>query len=299
MHCGDDMKNMKKYLKEVMDALIFFLMISMVLVSLHPAIATDMQVNSSSNDSNINLHGDVTELAYKLLPTKYDEHHDALTVYLHAYLEPKEGPLDYSYPNQHKAAIIYMVTVYQSPGHGYNGNGWGLKDGNSDHHTVEIKFDHPKSGENLVNMDDHRIPTGVIKKDYEGTTTYGFAITYGKAVQVLGAEAHLDVNTYISWTIPVYGYTYYPEYSTDTIFKTAGDVQSNSWNPFDHSAYYVARTWTSAVSVEYPYLTLESQSIHFYTIGRFHDWGSPLGGDSSITYSLTWEVIHHGEVMPI
>lgn len=294
------MKRVGKYIKDVIDVFVFFLVISMVLLFLHPAMAADVQARNFGSNGNINIHGDMKELAYKLLPAKDDGHHDALTVYLHAYLEPKEGPLDYSYPNQHEAAIIYMVTVYQSPGQGYNENGWGLKDGNSQHHTVEIEFDHPKSGENSVNMDDNRIPTGVIKKDYEGTTTYGFAITYGEAIQIPGAEAHLDLNTYLSWTIPVYGYTYYPEYSTGNIFKTAGDVKSNSHNPFNHDAYYVARTWTSAVAVEYPYLTLQSQSIHFYAIGRFYDWGHyPLGSDSYISYSLTWEVIHHGEEVPI
>ncbi len=251
---------------------------------------------ATSSENGIEMHGNVKELGYirKEVP---DDYGNTITIYIWAFLLPKDGPLNYEYPNNHEASIIYAIEVDQSPA-GRDHDNWGLKDGDSSHHTITIEFNNPKSGKKVVDMSSSRIPKTVIKRDYGGTVSYGFGITWGVSKQMKGGKVHLDANGYISWSIPIYQYKFGPSALRLHEFQCVGDV--NSGNPFDQDTYFYAREYTMAVSVEYPYLDYSPQSIHIYVKGMFHQWGYfNTGKDSTITWSYTWTVIRNNGEVPI
>ncbi len=281
---------MTRHIEDIRDVFLIMAVFSMLFLYMAPGVHSNAMAGydvKSTYSLTPQAHGDAKEIGYKVVFLS-DKYGNNLAIYIHAYLLPTEGPLNYSYPNQHEAAIIYTITVRQSPA---GNDGWGLKDGNSDHHTVIIEFNNPKSGDRVVDFSEGKIPANPIKEDNEGTITYGFALSWGASLQVPGAEAHLDENAYVSWSIPVYQYVLKPLQLTTHDLVAAGDV--NSASPFNHKTYFAARTYTAGVSVEYPYLDSESQSVHIYVKGNFHQWVW-FGKDSSVSWSYTWVVIHGG-----
>ena len=210
-------------------------------------------------------HGNAQFITYEI-KQRSDSHGNTLKVVIDTYEDP-------DYPmSPYGVALLYTLKVYQSPADHHN---WGLKDGNNDHHTVTIKMYNPKSGDSQSRIDSY-LPNSIIKEEYGGTVTYGFAISGGESVQVLGAGAHLDVQSYISWTIPVYYYTLKPVRMTNEEFKVVGDITGD---------YNTARYYTASVSV--PYLSAGGQNIQVYIEGRYHQW-TWLGPDSTIRISFTF-----------
>ncbi len=211
-------------------------------------------------------HGNAQFITYEI-KQRSDSYGNTLKVVIDAYEDP-------NYPmSPYGVGLLYTMKVYQSPA---DHDSWGLKDGNSDHHTVTIKMYNPKSGNSQGRIDKY-LPNSIIKEEYGGTVTYGFAIGGGEAIQVLGAEAHLDVQSYISWTIPVYHYTLKPLRMTNEEFEVVGDITGD---------YDTARYYTASVSV--PYLSLGGQNIQIYVKGLYHKWVWYDSKDSKIIISFTF-----------
>jgi len=209
-------------------------------------------------------HGNARFICYEI-KQRSDHYGNTLKVVVNIYLDP-------DYPmSPYNAAVLYIMKVYQSPA---DKDEWGVKDGNYEHHTVTLRMYNPRSGNSQGRIMEY-LPESIIKEEYGGTKTYGFAISGGNSVQVAGAEAHLDVQTYVSWTVPVYHYTLKPVRMTNEEFKVVGDITGD---------YEVARTYTTAVSV--PYSSYGSQNIQIYTEGRYHQW-KWFGPDSTLRLSFT------------
>ena len=209
-------------------------------------------------------HGNAQFIKY-IIKQKSDGYRNTLKVVVNIYLDP-------DYPrSSYNAAVLYLTKVYQSPA---DHDKWGVKDGNYEHHTVTIRMYNPRSGnsESLIN---EYLPETLIREEYGGTVTYGFAISGGSSTQVTGGEACLNAESYVSWTIPVYHYKLKPLRMTNEEFKLAADITGE---------YDMARTYTAGVSV--PYVSFGVQSIQIYTEGRFHQW-KLFGPDSTIRLSLT------------
>ncbi len=170
------------------------------------------------------------------------------------------------------AAISYIFREYVSPSP--LDRSWTLRESDTTHPTAVIDFSNPisagRTSEFILNT---ATPSTIQKGKPEGTVTYTFGISATEGYQAEGAYVQVTENSYVTWQIPVYYYTYGP--------RTISFSEMQWWGSIAGDLQY-ARYFTAATSVEYQ--GIGEQSIYYYCEGNFqlHHW---YGNDYSSLFT--------------
>ncbi len=180
------------------------------------------------------------------------------------------------------SAFIFTEYLSLNP----NDNSWTLKQSSAnsqDTPTTQISLTNPTSGGPSSFILNTVTPLSINKREQAGTVTYTYGVSANMGVAVEGVSAGMDASAYVTWSSPVYYYTYGPRTTTTTNLAWWGYVSGDT---------QFARHFSAGVAVQYQSVGI--QGIHYSFTGRFHhsswwpwdnyDTSATVSGDLEYTY---------------
>ena len=201
--------------------------------------------------------------------TASDSHGNSIAVIGNAYLLYNS--------NGEFTAIAYIFKEYVSPSS--TDNSWMLRKADTTHPTTVITLENPisagKSSEFILKT---VTPQSIEEKESAGVVTYGFGISADEGYEAAGGHVDIHEYSYVTWTLPVFYYTYGPRYVVfDKVVwwgSITGDLQ-------------YSRHFTAAASVEY--IGDGEQSVHYSFEGNYQKsvWYGTEYSSTSLSGDLT------------